>query len=86
MPFITYTKVKSLQKSERSKTPQRHPSTINGMITAFDNYVPEEKGVIRPYSPVPRAKLLDDEDTYEAYETRMLELGNDFDDCRDIRG
>ena len=54
------------------------------MLKEFDDYVPEDKGVIRSYSPIPRSKLLADDDALEKYETRMLELGNDFDECLDF--
>ena len=40
--------------------------------------------MIRSYSPVPRSRPLNDDDNQEAYVTRMIELGNDFDDCLDF--
>ena len=40
--------------------------------------------MIRSYSPIPRSRPLNDEDNAETYETRIMELGNDFDDCLDF--
>ena len=82
MPFITYTKVQS--KPKRASTPDNLPVTIDGLFKQFDDYVPEEKCVIRSYSPVPRSRPLNDDDDDEKYDTRMIELANDFDDCLDF--
>ena len=85
MPFITYTKVKSREEKRASTPPSnRSYSTVDALLMSCINHVPPEKGVIRSYSPVPRSKPLGDNDELEAYEARILELGNDMDDCLDF--
>lgn len=81
MPFITYTKVKS-GKNNRSATPSRSTTTIESILeqSRIENETDlPQKVEFRSYSPIPRSRLLEDDDPDQTYVERVMEIGNDMD-------